>query len=348
MKGPRAIEALSLFTPSGEHGTARANAARKMFSLCYDPRAMAPARIKRNVPGAIIAERRLLAIRSALGALPPGLRRSVRTLLRFLEARLGDLVDAAETVTGRRDPLMPPRRMIGVGSNSIIKSDYRAIGRELVDLAVRLADLRPDDAILEVGSGTGRIAATLTPILSPTGQFEGFDIVGECVRWCQANITPRFPRLRFTHADVFNAAYNPGGTHGAGTYRFPYDDATFDVAMATSVLTHMYRDDAAHYLREIARVLKPGGRTFITHFLWTPESQTAQQEGRSAMRFLFPVPDGVTIDAAEPEAAIAINLDAVRADYDQAGLVLDPVCFGRWRGQMDGVHFQDIVVARKS
>lgn len=308
---------------------------------------MASTRIRHGVLGILAAERRLHSIRKALDVLPIGPHRAARRLLRLCEARLGDIVDAAELVTGRRDPLMPPRRMIGVGSNSIVKSDYRAIGRALVELMVRLADLRPDDAVLEVGSGTGRIAANLTPILSSAGQFEGFDIVGEGVRWCQANITPRFPRFRFTHADVFNAAYNPDGRQHANAYRFPYDDAVFDVVVATSVLTHMYREDAAHYLREIARVLKPGGRTFITHFLWTPELATKQEQERNAMHFAFPVPHGFTIDAAEPEAAIAIDIDAVRADYERAELTLDPVYFGRWRGRTDGLNFQDIVVARK-
>jgi SAM-dependent methyltransferase len=237
--------------------------------------------------------------------------------------------------------------MIFVGSKSIIKSDYHAVGRELVELAVRLAELQPQSAVLEVGSGTGRIAASLTGILSPPGHFEGFDIVRSGVDWCQANITPRFPQFRFQHADVFNAEYNAGGSQSGSNYRFPYADASFDVVVATSVLTHMYRADAAHYLSEIARVLRPGGRSFITHFLWTADARDAHERGRSAMHFAFPVVEGLTVDPAHPEAAIAIDLEAVRSDYEKAGLVLDPVYAGRWFGTAEGAHFQDIVVARK-
>jgi hypothetical protein len=65
------------------------------------------------------------------------------------------------------------------------------------------------------------------------------------------------------------------------------------------------------------------------------------------MNFVFPVPDGFTIDETHPEAAIAIDLAAVRADYETAGLVLDPIHVGRWTGRTNDSHFQDIIVARK-
>ena len=320
-------------------GQAQANVA-----WCYHRNVTIP----RKVGGVFSAERRLHAIRGLVDIFPRGLRQLTRKVLRFSAARLGDIVDAAQFVTGRRDPLLPPRRMIFVGSNSIIKADYHVIGRELVDLAVRMAGLRPESSVLEVGSGTGRIASTLTTILSSEGRFEGFEIVPAGVQWCQTRITPRFPRFHFTHADVFNAVYNPAGRENAATYQFPYESGSFDIVMATSVLTHMFRVDAAHYLSEAARVLRPGGRTFITHFLSTPLSRAAVTEGRSAMRFLFPVPDGLTIDAAAPEDAIAIDLDAVTSDYQQAGLIIDAVHVGRWTGNLDGAHFQDIIVARKA
>jgi SAM-dependent methyltransferase len=314
--------------------------------LCYD-RPMPREASGRRVLDAFSAERRLHAVRAIVTRLSPRFRRMIRKGFRWCEARLGDVVDAAESATGRRDSLMPPRRMIGVGSNSIIRSDYRAIGQDLVDLAVRLAGLRPEHSVLEVGSGTGRIAATLTTVLSEQGSFDGFDIVKEGVEWCQTHITPRYPRFRFRHANVFNATYNPDSPARANSYQFPYEDGRFDVVIATSVLTHMYRDDAAHYLREIARVLKGGGRTFITHFLWTPETRALAVAGRSAMNFRFPVPDGLTIDETEPEAAIAIDVQAVRSDYERAGLVIESLNCGRWSGATEGIHFQDVVVARK-
>jgi ubiquinone/menaquinone biosynthesis C-methylase UbiE len=267
-------------------------------------------------------------------------------VLQFVEARLCDAADAFDNLRGIRDPLRPPRRMIFVGSNSLVRSDYHAIGRELAGLAVRLGGLRPDDAVLEVGSGTGRMAVALTAVLSQEGRFEGFDIVREGVEWCQAHLTPRFPRFRFHHADLFNSFYCPAGGATAAAYRFPFDDGTFDFVLSTSVLTHMYRAEAAHYLSEVARVLRPGGRTFITHFLLTPESRLSVQDEKSSLRFAHPVPDGLTTDPAQPEAAIAIDVEAVTADYAAAGLVIaDPIYPGTWSGRPAGESFQDIVVS---
>jgi SAM-dependent methyltransferase len=44
----------------------------------------------------------------------------------------------------------------------------------------------------------------------------------------------------------------------------PFDDASFDHAYSISVLEHIERDGAAAALRELARVVKPGGRVLVT------------------------------------------------------------------------------------
>ncbi|MEM9065323.1 MAG: class I SAM-dependent methyltransferase [Planctomycetota bacterium] len=45
-------------------------------------------------------------------------------------------------------------------------------------------------------------------------------------------------------------------------YQLPYDDATFDTVIGSGVLEHVPDDDAS--LRELHRVIKPGGRLIIT------------------------------------------------------------------------------------
>lgn len=51
--------------------------------------------------------------------------------------------------------------------------------------------------------------------------------------------------------------------------RLPFADESFDVVVASEVLEHI--DDDAAALREIARVLKPGGRAAVTVPRWWPE-----------------------------------------------------------------------------
>ena len=111
--------------------------------------------------------------------------------------------------------------------------------------------------MLDVGSGLGRMAMPLTGYLDG-GSYAGFDVGREMVRWCQRTITPRWPDFEFTWASVYNGKYNPFGKQSGTEFRFPYEDADFDFAFATSLFTHLLRDEAQHYLAETARVLKPG------------------------------------------------------------------------------------------
>ena len=92
------------------------------------------------------------------------------------------------------------------------------------------------------------------------GSYAGFDVNPIGIGWCQLRYDERF---RFTLADLYNSRYHPTGSLRADEYRFPYEDASFDVVLAASVLTHLLEDAAAHYLAEIARVLRPGGRAVL-------------------------------------------------------------------------------------
>jgi hypothetical protein len=53
----------------------------------------------------------------------------------------------------------------------------------------RLVGIRPDDQIIEVGSGIGRDAIPLTEILSSRGSYLGVDIIEQSIAWCHSAIT---------------------------------------------------------------------------------------------------------------------------------------------------------------
>lgn len=210
------------------------------------------------------------------------------------------------------------------------------------------AGLTPDERVLDVGCGIGRIAVPLLDYLSPRGSYDGFDIVPRAVRWCERAITARNPRFRFTLADLRNRAYRPGSAGTAAAFRFPYPDATFDVVLATSVFTHLMPDEADNYLRQIARVLKPGGRCLVTWFLRNEESERLLREGKSAIPLAHEYGACLVMDPDVPEAAIAYPQADVITAYRRAGFANVTVYPGSWCGRAQFTTGQDMIVARRT
>ena len=104
---------------------------------------------------------------------------------------------------------------------------FKAIGLMMVDWFKTYGDLKPEENILEVGCGIGRIAIPLTQYVT-SGTYVGFDIVRHGIAWCQRKVTPRYPHFTFFLADVHNKVYHPRGRHPASRYTFPFPDGSFD------------------------------------------------------------------------------------------------------------------------
>jgi SAM-dependent methyltransferase len=264
---------------------------------------------------------------------------SVSRLLRALRHRLIAAVELVrhEAVRLRsRDPLLPPSTLHSVGVG-----DFRRIGDDLFRLLVELGRLRPNERVLDVGSGTGRVARPLTAYLT-TGSYDGMDIVGRSIDWCRRAYRS-FPNFRFHHADLYNRAYNRAGAAVAADYRFPFDHTSFDFVLLTSVFTHMLAHDTHHYLREIARLLGPGGRVFITAFLLDEASRNAIEAGRADFAFSHEW-QGCFVERPDiPEAAVAYDRTVLVGMIAAAGLTVDHSDAGSWRGS-EGVTYQDILI----
>jgi ubiquinone/menaquinone biosynthesis C-methylase UbiE len=247
----------------------------------------------------------------------------------------------------RRDAMTPPRRLMNVGSDSLTRSDFHAVGREQMEFLVRVGRVKPDDKVLEPGCGVGRMAIQLAGYLSPEGSYRGFDIVRVSVDHCRQAITSRFPNFQFQHADVQNSNYNPRGTIAPQEFRFPYADESFSFVFLTSVFTHMQWSEVAHYMGEIRRVLGQGGRVLTTYFLLNPESEAAIRGGKTRYTFAYPREKGRVQVADDPDAAVAFDETFVRNLYADNGLDIVDTRYGTWSGRKTDVGFQDIIVAAK-
>jgi SAM-dependent methyltransferase len=242
----------------------------------------------------------------------------------------------------RGGPPVPPRHLSFVGGG-----DFEQTGREFLGYFRELGGLKQDDRVLDIGCGIGRMAMPLTEYLDG-GSYAGFDVGRQMVGWCSRNITARRPDFEFAWAPVYNAKYNPFGDVSGTEFRFPYEDASFDFAFATSLFTHLRRDEVRHYLAETARVLRPSGTCLLTFFLLTPEAEREVAAGRAMLDFRHPIEGGMTTDPRQPEEAVAFPLGDVRSLLAEAGLqVREPLHPGLWANAPDGLTLQDIVVASR-
>lgn len=231
----------------------------------------------------------------------------------------------------------PPTDMMFDGPQDV--HSFRTNGEEFLGYYKDICGLKPDERMLDVGSGIGRKTIPLTGYLSAAGSYEGFDCNKSGVDWCQENITSRFPNFRFGHVDVYAPGYNPQGTIWPINFLFPFEDDTFDFVTLGSVFTHMQYNDVRHYMREIERVLKPNGRCLITWFLCPMDKQPP----------LFPYKHqfGWMADKSMPEQAIAFDTDTIMMTYEDTDLRVRRVEYGTWSGR-SGLSYQDMILASKA
>lgn len=132
----------------------------------------------------------------------------------------------------------------------------KILARFVEDICRRVTDRRP--RILDVGCGTG---ANLL-MLSQFGDAEGVDVSEDALTFCRER---GLDKVKL----------------GAGE-ALPYDDGTFDLVTALDVVEHM--DDDLAGLREMRRVLRPGGRVLLFvptfMFLWGLQDEVSNHRRR--------------------------------------------------------------------
>jgi ubiquinone/menaquinone biosynthesis C-methylase UbiE len=275
-----------------------------------------------------------------------GIRRVVfKRLPRSLRQRLKMLTqiprDAVDLLLGRRKELIPPRYLNFAGDG-----DFEATGNEFLRYFIDLGGLRPEHRVLEVGCGIGRMARPLTKYLT-IGSYEGIDIVPKGIRWCQQQISGRYPKFHFQLADIHSVMYNPQGRQQASQYRFPFGDNEFDFVFLTSVFTHMMKQDVEQYLREIARTLRPNGVCLSTFFLLNENTLKLMNAGLSSLRFRFLRAGCHIDDEHNPDNAVAFEEQCVHSMLQEVGLTAESVKYGAWPGRPRYLSYQDILIVRR-
>jgi len=113
---------------------------------------------------------------------------------------------------------------------------------------------RSGERVLEVGPGTGYYTLDIAECVSPGGRLDIFDLQQEML-----DHTMRRARER---------GLNTITARQGDARSLPYPNETFDAAYLTTALGEIPSQGAA--LRELARVLKPGGRLVVGELFGDP------------------------------------------------------------------------------
>jgi SAM-dependent methyltransferase len=218
---------------------------------------------------------------------------------------------------------LPPNRYrvrVGVGNRLFFNAaNFLEYGGDTwIDIfAEGLAD--SESNVLDIGSGCGRAAHPLRISRIFRGRYTGIDVDAEMVSWCKRNFPP--DRFEFIHADVFSEVYNPSGRREL--YDLPLPEASQDLVMSQSLLTHLLEEELANYIRESFRVLKGGGHLAMSVFCLDHLSLSGELGGRWS--FKHRLGRAHVESRSHPSAAVAYEQTffeelCTRAGFAEVGL----------------------------
>jgi SAM-dependent methyltransferase len=102
------------------------------------------------------------------------------------------------------------------------------------------------ERIFDFGAGAGRVLRHVTKRGGGRTRYFGSDVDAEAIAWAQENLPD---------AEFKVNAYRPP---------LPYDDDSFDCVYALSIFTHLNEALQFEWLRELHRVMRPGGIAILT------------------------------------------------------------------------------------
>lgn len=114
---------------------------------------------------------------------------------------------------------------------------------------IRSSGARPGSHVLDCATGTGDLALEFARAVGTGGRVVGTDFCAEMLAYAPPKAAAAGLAVTFEVADAMH---------------LPYGDATFDIASISFGIRNV--DDPVRALREMGRVVKPGGRVVVLEF----------------------------------------------------------------------------------
>ena len=131
-------------------------------------------------------------------------------------------------------------------TNSVLSLGIHHIWRKNT---VQVSGARAGMSVLDCATGTGDLALEFKKTVGPAGQVIGTDFCPEMMETAPAKSEAKKLHVEFEVADAMN---------------LPYPDHTFDISSISFGIRNV--DDPSIALKEMARVVKPGGKVMILEF----------------------------------------------------------------------------------
>jgi len=138
----------------------------------------------------------------------------------------------------------------------------------VIEQMLRRAQLQNGESVLDLGTGTGAAALVASEVVGSGGHVTAVDISGEMLA---------IARERAESSNLTNISIKRGSAEA-----IPIEDDSLDVVLSSLVLMYVINRDSA--AKELARVLRPGGRAVVV--VWSgPEEADVVKFQQAAGRF---------------------------------------------------------------
>jgi len=124
---------------------------------------------------------------------------------------------------------------------TMLKRMGKNITAESIRDIIKLLETNNAAELLDVGCGDGKLTLRAASVIGTT-KIYGIDVIAETIERAKEN------GINVRSGDL--------------SQRFPFEDESFDVVLASEIIEHIFNTDS--FLKEIHRVLRVGGYTVIS------------------------------------------------------------------------------------